>query len=140
MDWNHIAPCGIDCVNCELFADGGNPAVKDRMAAAMGKAVADVECAGCRARGGCVLHADGCATLDCVNARGHRVCSECADFPCRKLLPMKDGAERYPHNLKAYNLAVIRSRGPEAMLEEAAENRRLYFDGRFAIGTGPLSD
>ena len=62
---------------------------------------------------------------------------ECKDFPCRKLQPLAEGAERYPHNLKVYNLATIRNRGIEAWAAEVGESRQLYFSGKFKIGAGP---
>jgi hypothetical protein len=38
-------------------------------------------------------------------------CSECDDFPCEKLQPLADKANRIPHNLKIYNLSLIKKIG-----------------------------
>jgi hypothetical protein len=93
-------------------------------------------CPGCRANGGCKLHAD-CATYDCVRKRDLLLCSDCADFPCRKLMPVAEGASFYPHNMKLYNLGRIKLLGMEAFLAEAIKNRALYYTGKFALGAGP---
>ena len=75
--------------------------------------------------------------MACVEAKGHVFCSDCGEFPCRRLMPLAEGAGFYPHNLKLYNLLRIRLRGPEAFLEEAPKNRLLYYKGKFKIGAGP---
>lgn len=58
------------------------------------------------------------------------------DFPCAKLAPLADGAERYPHNLKLYNLGRIESRGLEAWAKEAASIRKRYSEVGFVVGQG----
>lgn len=136
MDLNHIAPCGIDCVNCELFEANGNRAAWQRVAAKTGKTAEESACRGCRAGNGCVFF-QGCETLDCVRKKGIDFCSDCADFPCARLQPLAEGASFYPHNYKAYNLAVLKARGPEALLAEAPRIRKLYYTGKFKLGGGP---
>jgi hypothetical protein len=137
MDLNHIAPCGIDCVNCELFEANGNRAAWERVAARTGKSVEESACPGCRAGNGCVFAPGTCETLGCSRKRGLDFCSECGDFPCERLQPLADGASFYPHNFKAYNLSVIKARGAEALLAEAPRIRKLYYGGKFALGKGP---
>ncbi len=136
MELNLVAPCGIDCVNCELYAENNRMDVVERMAQMTGKSVEEIKCKGCREQGGCTIHAD-CKTLACVQEKGIDFCHECADFPCTRLQPMKQGAERTPHNLKVYNLCRLKALGMEKFLNEAARTRRLYFDGSFVIGAGP---
>ncbi|MCP3686197.1 MAG: hypothetical protein GY861_26420, partial [bacterium] len=34
---------------------------------------------------------------------------DCDDFPCHFLAPVADGASKYPHNMKLYNLSVFRA-------------------------------
>ena len=136
MELNDIAPCGIDCANCEMNEKSGRTDVWERVAALMKKTVEEIRCKGCREQGGCTIHAD-CATLACINEKGIDFCYECEEFPCTRLLPAKDGAERLPHNLKVYNLCRIRLLGPEKFLEEATENRKKYFTGKMVIGSGP---
>jgi hypothetical protein len=50
---------------------------------------------------------------------------------------MAEGADRYPHNLKVYNLTAIKNRGIEAWAAEIKEIRKKYFKGKFKIGAGP---
>lgn len=136
MEYNGIAPCGIDCVNCELFTDNSNLEVMERLSAATGKSVEDLKCSGCPNQS-CPLVPE-CATLACVRERGLETCGDCGDFPCAKLLPAADQAGRLPHNLKVYNLCTIKTKGVAALLAEAKENRRRYFGGTMVIGSGPL--
>ncbi len=66
-------------------------------------------------------------------------CFECSDFPCPKLQPAADGADKYPHNMKLYNLCRMKAIGVEKWAEEeAAEIRQLYFKGKFIPGSGPV--
>ncbi len=136
MDLNLIAPCGIDCVNCEMFEANGRKEVWDRVASLRGGKAEDYACKGCRKNNGCSFFSN-CQTLACVQAKGHDYCSSCAEFPCRKLMPLAEGASFYPHNMKVYNLGRIKAEGPEAFLGEALKIRDLYFKGKFLIGAGP---
>ena len=67
-------------------------------------------------------------------------CGDCADFPCPKLAPVADGADRFPHNLKLYNLCRIKAVGFERWAAEAADNSCRYSMGRFDAGKGPVLD
>lgn len=136
MEMNGVAPCGIDCANCELYEANGRREVWERAAARLGGKPEAYACKGCRAGGGCSVHSD-CETRACAVERGVVFCHSCESFPCRRLMPIAEGASFYPHNLKLYNLGRIAAVGPEAFLAEATENRRLYFKGRFKIGAGP---
>ena len=78
-----------------------------------------------------------CETLECVKLKKLDFCFECSDFPCSKLQPLAEGADRYPHNLKVYNLITIKNKGLEKWAAEAAEIRERYFRGKFKIGAGP---
>ncbi len=136
MDLNLIAPCGIDCVNCDLFAANRKRDVWERAAQRLGKKTEDMACPGCRENRGCVIH-EGCPTYACVTGRGVAFCSDCGEFPCRNLMPAAEGASFYPHNMKLYNLGRIRLLGMEAFLAEATRNRVLYYTGTFKLGAGP---
>lgn len=137
MDLNLIAPCGLDCANCDLFRPNGNREAWARAAARTGKTAEESACEGCRKGDGCVFYRGRCETLACARERGLDFCSDCADFPCARLQPMADGAAFFPHNYKVYNLSVIKARGPEALLSEAPRIRRLYYKGKFKLGAGP---
>lgn len=136
MKASDIAPCGIDCVNCEFFADNGREDLWKAVAARLGVAPEEVACKGCRLQGGCSVHKN-CATLSCVTGRGLESCGGCPEFPCVRLMPMAERADKVPHNMKVYNLCRIKQIGAEAFLAEAKINRLRYFKGTFVIGAGP---
>ncbi|MDX9722572.1 MAG: DUF3795 domain-containing protein [Myxococcota bacterium] len=135
-----ISPCGIDCFNCEVYEDKLSDELRARLAATFGLEPEKVACKGCREQNGCRLHWGACATLDCVKAHQVDYCYECNEFPCEKLCPSRESAERYPHNLKLYNLCRMKLLGLEAWAQEAATNRRRYFRGTFVVGTGAVLD
>jgi len=132
------APCGLDCFNCELYEENVTTKLVDLIHDKLNIPKQDIPCKGCRQQDGKHYHlpAEGCATLDCVKARGVALCCECEAFPCPYLAPTADGAERYPHNMKMYNLCRINQVGLERWVEEAGEIRHRYFKGKFAVGRG----
>ena len=136
------AVCGIDCFNCEFFhtnVDGffAEMSPERRSAfSARGMTLEKVRCQGCRISG-CTAIEGKCETLACANERKVEFCFECKDFPCLRLQPLVQGAERVPHNLKVYNLSAIKSRGIEAWAAETTAIRKRYFGGSFKIGAGP---
>jgi hypothetical protein len=132
------APCGIDCFNCELYEENITDEFQKMMVQKTGKKQSEISCKGCR-QTGCVLLPGECATSKCVKEKNLEFCFECSDFPCQKLSPCKEGADRYPHNLKLYNLCRIQLLGIEKWSLEAKRNRENYFKGRFVIGQGPVT-
>jgi hypothetical protein len=136
------AVCGIDCFNCEFFhtnVDGffaNLPPDRTAAFAARGMTLEKVRCQGCRISG-CTAIEGTCETLACANERKVEFCFECKDFPCSRLQPLVQNADRVPHNLKVYNLCAIKNRGIEAWAAETAEIRKRYFAGSFKIGAGP---
>jgi len=136
MDLNFFAPCGIDCVNCELFAANRNTAAWENVAAHRGGKGADYACRGCRENNGCSFFSD-CKTLACIKEKGFDFCHECGAFPCPKLIPVAEGAAFFPHNMKMYNLCRLKAVGIDDFLAEAPKIRELYFKGKFVIGAGP---
>lgn len=139
MASNAIAPCGIDCANCEFFEENGMTEVWQRVATLLGKSVDQIKCKGCREGGGCSIHAD-CKTLECISNKKLNYCYQCKDFPCSFLLPAADRADKLPHNLKVFNLCRIQAVGEEAFLKECTQNRKRYFKGTMVLGEGPLLD
>lgn len=136
MNSNFIAPCGVDCVNCDFFYQNCTPAFLERMATAAGKTPSELVCKGCREQGGCPLTGT-CDTLACIRQQGKDFCYECDRFPCERLLPAKDKADKLPHNLKVYNLCRIKAVGLSRFIEEAKGIRDRYFNGSMIIGKGP---
>lgn len=133
-----IAPCGIDCFNCEVYKENITTDVKKRLAAVMNISEDQVSCNGCRAQNGCRLHWGKCDTLDCVKKHNVNYCFECNEFPCEMLCPSRESAEHYPHNLKLYNLCRMRLLGIDAWSKETATNRKRYFQGKFIVGKGAI--
>jgi hypothetical protein len=136
------AICGIDCFNCEFFHTNIDqyfatmPPERQQAYAARGMTLEKLRCHGCR-NGGCTVIGGDCETLHCADAREVEFCYECDQFPCRRLQPLAAGGEKYPHNLKVYNLTAIKNRGLEAWAAEVGEIRKRYFTGGFKIGAGP---
>jgi len=132
------APCGLDCFNCEIYEGNAAPEMLHALAAQLGRTPEEVACKGCRQQNGCSVHPE-CATLKCVRSKNVDFCYQCGDFPCEKLTPSAQGAERYPHNYKLYNLCRIQKSGLTNWAEnEATDIRRRYFKGQFIVGLGPV--
>lgn len=133
-----IAPCGLDCFNCELYADNLTEKLAGLIHDKLGVPKEDIPCQGCRQQDGKHFHfgSGGCATLDCVKAKDVDFCFNCDAFPCAYLAPTADAADRYPHNMKMYNLCRMKQVGVEKWIEEAQEIRTKYFTGKFVVGKG----
>jgi hypothetical protein len=130
------APCGIDCFNCEVFEANLTEERRARVAQAYRVPPSQVACRGCREQS-CSVAPD-CPTRACVLDRELSFCSQCDDFPCVRLQPCREGADRLPHNLKLFNLCRIQAVGLQRWAEEeAAGIRKRYFQGAFKIGHGP---
>ena len=132
------APCGLDCFNCELYADNLTDKLAGVIHEKLGVPKQDIPCQGCRQQDGQHFHlgSAGCATLDCVKEKGVDYCFNCDAFPCAYLAPTADGAARYPHNMKMYNLCRIKQIGLDKWIEEAPAIRKNYFTGKFVVGKG----
>ncbi len=139
------APCGLACWNCAAYKDNITDEVAQKSAQMMGLEAKDIPCDGCRSERGCSFEMPltdnkGCPTKKCVEDKGLHNCSECHEFPCENLMPVADGADRFPHNTKIYNLSRIKLIGLEAWGKEAAMIQQKYFKGKFAYGQGPIVD
>lgn len=133
------APCGIDCFNCEVFGANITPELQTLIASYRGMDPSEVRCGGCRETGCLVLPEGACATKRCVEERGVEFCFECDEFPCRKLQPCLNGAEKYPQNFKLFNLCRMQKVGVETWArEESARIRALYKRGTLDVGNGPV--
>ncbi len=91
------SPCGIDCFNCEIYEHNLSASVAEILQGKYGWPKEKIACKGCRKQDGKHVHLpQGCATLDCVKAKGVKFCSDCNDFPCAFLAPVADlAALRY---------------------------------------------
>jgi hypothetical protein len=130
------APCGLDCFNCQMFEGNITNEIATAYSNATKMPIEKVPCKGCRSCDGCRLHYTKCETLECVKEKGVEFCYECSEFPCVKLHPCLDGAEKYPHNIKLYNLCRMKQIGVEEWAKEALLNKARYFKGKLIVGTG----
>jgi hypothetical protein len=128
------APCGLDCFNCSIYEDNLTKELAELIHLPREK----VACKGCRQQDGNHFHLpQGCATLDCVKAKGVELCSDCKEFPCALLAPIAAQAGQYPHNMKLYNLCRIKKIGLDSWIEKEAEQiRKKYFTDKFVVGKG----
>jgi hypothetical protein len=133
-----IAPCGIDCGICELYLCQDDNQMMDNLVL-KGIPRSLLPCGGCREiRGRCPAIGGRCATFVCAMERWVSFCSDCEDFPCRKLAPAADRAGTLPHNMKLFNLCMIQQHGVSELVKRSAGVKKSYFQGRVAIGEGPL--
>jgi hypothetical protein len=134
-----VAPCGIDCFNCELYEDNVTEEIQARISAATRIPIEKISCLGCSNGNSCLLlrfQNKQCETLQCVNEKKVSFCFECNDFPCKLLMPIADEAKKYPHNIKLYNLCTIKRIGIDAWAEQVKSIRQTYFHHTFSIGKG----
>ena len=136
---NLTAPCGLDCFNCEIYEGNITEEMKKQFALKIQKDPGEVSCRGCREENGCKHFGKTCETLACIAAKGLEFCFECEEFPCIKLQPAKEGADRYPHNFKLFNLCRMKAVGIKKWSEEEAKQiRQRYYSGKFIPGRGPV--
>lgn len=131
------APCGIPCFECVAYKAKSNETIKKRISDNLGMDFDKSECEGCRNRKGivflseknnvfpqgrCVLMNENgeCKIYLCVENRQIHNCSECKEFPCDNLQPLADRANRIPHNLKVFNISLIKKIGLEKWAKEKA--------------------
>ncbi len=139
MDYYQMtAPCGLDCFNCHFYL-----ARKDKEAMSTVKKLSEefnlpVEimlCNGCRNHNGKIplqKHIFGdahrCAAYECSQGKGLEYCGDCEDFPCNNLHPYADMASDLPHNIKVFNLCLIKKMGLETWARtKASDVRKIYF-------------
>ena len=134
---NLVAPCGIDCGICELYTCRNDA----RLFSALilrGIPADKIPCDGCRSiDGNCPVIEGQCETHNCVEAKKVEYCFECSDFPCVKLHPSSKRADVLPHNMKVFNLCMMKRDGVEAFVENSSEFKKRYYAGIMEIGKGP---
>lgn len=135
IDQNALeAPCGIHCGYCKL-----NQALTDENLAKILKEKMNLPtCTGCRSIDGyCPVIGEQCATWVCSKQKGVEFCHECADFPCIKLMPCADRADKLPHNIKVYSLMLRKAKGAHEWSKAIGKVYDLYYKGQMVIGRGP---
>jgi hypothetical protein len=138
-----VAPCGIDCFNCELYEDNVTEAFQERMSAITKMPKEQMICTGCKDGNICLLlkaQGKNCKTHDCAREKKVDYCFQCDTFPCSLLMPLASGAERFPHNIKMYNLCLMKRIGVEAWKEQARDIRNTYYSKPIVIGEGGHKD
>ncbi|MCF8099375.1 MAG: DUF3795 domain-containing protein [Desulfarculaceae bacterium] len=140
MDYHHMtAPCGLDCFNCFFYlaTQGDEEALSQTKIyhELMGIPEEVMRCNGCRAHEGnppmheASMDREGaCPAYACTTKKGLDFCCDCDEFPCDYLHPWADRADKLPHNIKVFNLCLIKRMGLEKWAtEKAAEVRQTYF-------------
>ena len=145
MDYVQMtAPCGLDCFNCHYSLAKDNPASMaevEKISKKYNMPVDILLCQGCRNHDGQIpLQKEvfgpdhQCAAYECAKAKGLTFCSDCGEFPCRHLHPYADMAGELPHNMKVFNLCLIRRLGVEAWAKDrAADVRQTYFTSPWTL-------
>ena len=138
MDYKQMtAPCGIDCFNCGVYLAGKNETLRAKVAKSLGVTQEKVACKGCRNEGGtiaCISMTEPCKVYKCISKKGYSFCFECPEFPCDNLHPYADLAAQRPHNIKMFNLCLIKKMGLEAWAETKAKKvRSTYFSEKLKL-------
>ena len=127
------APYGRDCFNCPVHLSKDNEKLKRIVSKKLGLPLEDTHCKGCRDENGLIpfLHLKKpCQLLACSQDKGVDFCCDCEEFPCERLQPLADMAGRFAHNLKVYNLCLIKKLGLETWAETKAQDVfNKYFRG-----------
>ena len=140
MDYRNLtAPCGIPCFECTVYKAKTDENIQKAISVRLGIDFDKAYCDGCRNRdgvaflfeknnifpdGNCILFGNEkgqCKIYLCAEEKQIHNCSECNDFPCDLLQPLADRANLLPHNLKIYNLSLIKKLGLEKCAVEKAE-------------------
>jgi hypothetical protein len=138
MDYRRMtAPCGLDCFNCPLYRAQSDEELRLEVSASLEVPVEKVVCRGCRDQNGTIPYlgmTEPCNVYRCIEQKEIDFCHECADFPCDYLHPYADMATTKPHNLKVFNLCLIRKMGLERWAKEKArEVMRTYYKKKWEI-------
>ena len=137
MDYKNLtAPCGRDCFNCYFYLASKDERYQKMLAHKLGLETEKVVCEGCRnIKGDCqVLKNYGfsgkCKIFTCSHHKKAEFCSDCSDFPCDLLHPLSHGADKFPHNLKVFNLCMIKKMGLDNWAKNKAKQSfdRYYSD------------
>lgn len=136
MDYKQLtAPCGLDCFNCPMYVAKTNEKLRATMAKMMNMPFEKAYCLGCRDEKGIISSVgrnEPCIAYKCSVEKGVDFCFECAEFPCDHFQPRADKASQRPHNIKVFNLCLIKKMGVESWAKSKAKTvRDTYFKGQF---------
>ena len=133
MDYHQMtAPCGLDCFNCPMYLANG-----ESLAQGMNIEPEKAVCKGCRHENGIIpllITTEPCNAYKCIEQKNLEFCCECSDFPCDHLHPYADRASVVPHNMKVYNLCLIKKMGLETWAQQKSKSvRHTYFKENWKI-------
>jgi hypothetical protein len=133
-----IAPCGLHCGFCLLYKALDDEKLKKLLIERLNLPSEKATCTGCRSVDGyCPVIGEQCATWICSRQKEVEFCHECSEFPCIKLMPCADRADKIPHNLKTYSLTFMKIKGMREWNRAIKEIYDLYYRGQIVIGRGP---
>jgi len=131
------APCGLPCFNCPLYKASFDEELRNKVAKNLEVSPEKAVCAGCREENGTIAYLDmaaPCMVCQCIAQKHLHFCHECEDFPCDHLHPYADMALTKPHNLKVFNLCLIKKMGLETWAEQKARIvMRTYYKEKWKI-------
>lgn len=140
MDYEHmIAPCGQDCFNCIAYLANEDPEMRAMVSERAGLPLEEAVCPGCRTvNGKCPLLAplgiEECGIYPCAEKKGVKLCCDCSDFPCDHLHPYLDKADKVSHNIKVFNLCLIKKMGLESWAKDKAKSvKDVYYTGKWKL-------
>lgn len=136
---NLIAPCGLVCTECPMHLAQDSPGLKISLSDSLGISIENVACGCCREEQGVTTYNKGssspCHVFACSREKGVQFCCDCAEFPCERYQPYAHRAAEVPHNLKMYNLGLIKKLGIDAFIAQfAKKSREAYFKGKLKCG------
>lgn len=129
------APCGLPCFACGFNLADSHPELKSMISETYGIPLEQVVCKGCRNEGGkCGHHPMACRLYPCAEEKGVEFCHECADFPCDVLHPYANMADLAWHNIKVFNLCLMKKMGLEEWAKNKARSvRDVYFGEEWTL-------
>ncbi len=129
-----IAPCGMVCSDCPMHLAKDFPGLKISLSDKLGIPIEEVACGCCREEHEAInspKKTSPCDVFTCSQEKGIQFCCDCEDFPCERYQPYVDRAAEVPHNLKMYNLGLIKKLGVEEFVKNHAKQaREIYFKGK----------
>ena len=131
------APCGLDCFNCQIYLANENEKLRSIISRKTDIPYELVICKGCRNENGTIPFLKmtaPCNVFQCIEKKEIKFCCDCSDFPCDLLHPYADKADKVPHNIKVFNLCLIKKMGLESWAKDkAGKVKETYFKGKFKI-------
>ncbi len=116
------SPYGLPCFHCPAYLAHDNPEIREKVAVLLNVPQDKAICEGCRPQKGqiALLNPEKTCRLFLCTAEKHiDFCHECEDFPCERFQPYADQAH-FPHNMKMYQLCMMKKLGFEAWAEKNA--------------------